>query len=393
MSRKVLFVHDGPLYTNKKSEVFGIHYTEEIKQRYLQLGDSVTFCMREKKIHNSRETKFSRISDKDFEFIPFPNFKSLSTYLANKPKAKKIIETAVQNHDVLVARMPSASGTIAIKTARKYKIPYLVEMVACTYDAYRYYNWKGKLVAPYKLRKIQKVIKDCSYVIYVTKDFLQNRYTTKVKSIHCYNVKLKPISREVLNERLDRIIDGQNRNVTLTLGSIGVIDVKYKGQADVIRALHKLKQQSLIYKYKIVGQGDPSRLQNLIDKLGMSDEIEIVGSLPSEKINDFLQTIDIYIQPSKTEGLPRALIEAMSMACPAAGSKVGGIPELLNSDCLFEAGNINEIADIIKSFTGEKLLKKAKRNYKEAKLYRTETLERRRTEFYETFLKESNFEE
>src|SRR5690625_830432 len=217
MGRKVLFVHDGPLYTNEKSEVFGIHYTEEIKQRYLQLGDSVTFCMREKKISNSQETKFSRISDEDFQFTSFPDFKSIGKYLTEKPKAKRIIRTSVQNHDVLVARMPSASGTIAIKAARKYKVPYLVEMVACTYDAYRYYDWKGKLIAPYKLWEIQKVIKNCPYVIYVTKSFLQKRYPTKGKSIHCSNVKLNTIPKDVKRKRLEGIKINKTRNNPLVL--------------------------------------------------------------------------------------------------------------------------------------------------------------------------------
>jgi len=393
MGRKVLFVHDGPLYTNEKNEVFGIHYTEKIKQRYLQLGDSVTFCMREIKIHSSEQTKFSRISDENFEFVSFPNFKTIKTYLPNKPKAKKIIESLVRNHDVVVARMPSASGTLAIKAAREYNVPYLVEMVACTYDAYRFYNWKGKLIAPYKLRKIQKVIKECPYVVYVTKYFLQERYPTDGKTIHCSNVRLKMLSKQVLSERLDKINAYKNKTTPLVLGSIGVIDVKYKGQADVIRALHKLKSEGLFYHYKIVGQGDPSRLQNLIDKLHMSKEVKIIGSLPSEKINNFIEGIDLYIQPSKTEGLPRAVIEAMSMACPALGSRVGGIPELLSEDCLFTAGNMKDIKKTIKSFTPEKLSIQAKRNFELAQEYQIDILEQRRLTFYKTFLKKSNFEE
>lgn len=388
MSRKVLFVHDGPLHINAKDEVFGIQFTEEVKQRYLQLGDTVTFCTREKKITDAEQSKYSRILDKDFNFVSFPNFKSIGTYVSNKLKSKRIIENQVKKHDVVVVRMPSASGSMAIKAARAYNIPYLVEMVACTYDAYLFYNWKGKLIAPYKLKKVQDIIKDCSHVIYVTKNFLQKRYPTDGLSTNVSNVELQVVGDDILAERITKI---NEKNAPLVLASIGVIDVKYKGQADVIKALYKLKAQNLIYHYKIVGSGNPMRLQNLINKLGMAKEVEIVGSLPFRKINNFLKSVDIYIQPSKTEGLPRALIEAMGMGCPALGSKVGGIPELLNPPCLFEAGNVNEIAVMIKSFNKDKLIKEANANFVNAKQYQKDILEQRRSRFYKQFLEENKF--
>lgn len=388
MSRKVLFVHDGPLYTNEKAEVFGIQYTEEVKQRYLQLGDTVTFCMREKKILDSEGSRFSHISDENFKFVPFPNFKSLTTYLFNKPKAKTIIGKLVKEHDLVVARMPSASGSIAIKEARKNKTPYFVEMVACTYDAYRFFNWKGKLIAPYKLFKIRNIIRDCTHVLYVTKYFLQERYPTKGLSIHCSDVKLNYHSEDVLKRRLNKI---NKHKGSLVLGSIGIVEVKYKGHADVIKALHKLKSENLIFNYKIVGEGDSNRLQQLIDTLGMGSQIEVIGALPSNKINKFLESIDLYIQPSKTEGLPRALIEAMAIGCPAAGSKVGGIPELLNADCLFKPGNVKDIVTSVKSFTADKLMKEAKRNYEIAHEYQANVLEQRRSDFFKRFLQDSKF--
>lgn len=388
MSRKVLFVHDGPLHINAKDEVFGIQFTEEVKQRYLQLGDTVTFCTREKKISDAEQSQYSRILDKDFNFVSFPNFKSIGTYVSNKPKAKRIIENEVKEHDVVVVRMPSASGSMAIKAARAFNIPYLVEMVACTYDAYLFYNWKGKLLAPFKLKKVQNIIKDCSHVIYVTKNFLQKRYPTDGLSTNVSNVELQVIGDDILAERITKI---NEKNAPLVLASIGVIDVKYKGQADVIKALYKLKAQNLIYHYKIVGSGNPMRLQNLINKLGMAKEVEIVGSLPFSKINNFLKSVDIYIQPSKTEGLPRALIEAMGMGCPALGSKVGGIPELLNPQCLFAAGNVNEIAVMIKSFNNDKLIKEANANFVNAKQYQKDILEQRRSRFYKQFLEENKF--
>ena len=52
----------------------------------------------------------------------------------------------------------------------------------------------------------------------------------------------------------------------------------------------------------------------------------------------------VYIQPSRIEGLPRALIEAMSRGCACVGSSVGGIPELLNNQYIHEVNDYNSLA-------------------------------------------------
>ena len=58
--------------------------------------------------------------------------------------------------------------------------------------------------------------------------------------------------------------------------------------------------------------------------------------------------MDIYIQPSLTEGLPRALLEAMGRGCPAIASQVGGISELLEASCLHRPGDAEGLARLLK---------------------------------------------
>lgn len=386
MYKKVLFVHDGPLYQNPKGEYLGIHYNNKIKERYLKLGKNVTFCMRVEKIDETDNTKYSKISPEHFDFIGFRNFKSISEYF-KKFKAQEIIEKAVKDCDVLVARMPSASAILAIKIARKLDKPYLVEMVACTYDAYWNYNWKGKIIANYKLWKTQKVLKDCPYVIYVTSIFLQERYPTNGQSIGCSDVELNELSPIILENRLKNF---SKNNKPLTLATVAALDIPYKGQADVLEALYQLKKKGLVFKYKLVGQGSPAHLKSIIEKYNLINEVEIVGPLPFHSIFDFFKKIDIYIQPSKQEGLPRALVEAMSMGCPAIGTNVGGIPELLSSDCIYEAGNIEALCTKLESFSDQKLKVEAELNFKKANDFQFHVLERRRTDFYDVFLKETN---
>ncbi len=387
MPTKVLFVHDGPLYQNNNGDFFGIHYNDKIKARYLMLGDELTFCMRLRKIEEGSSGKFSPISAENFSFIEFPNFKSIRNYLPNRAKAVKTIEDAVAAADVVVARMPSASGTIAVKAARKFGKPYLVEFVACTFDAYWNYNWKGKMIAHYKLHEQQQLIKDCPYVIYVTKEFLQNRYPTKGKSINCSNVELKDLSEEKLNKRLEKIAGGIPE--TLSIATVAAIDVPYKGQDDVIKAIALLKKSGRNVKYYVIGQGKPDYLKGIAEKYGVTDQVEIVGALPHDQVFEFLEQMDLYIQPSKQEGLPRALIEAMSVGCPALGARTAGIPELLSPDKIFKPGDVKQIAALIAEFGQQQMTAEAQKNFSTAKEYRKDILAERRKDFYNLFLKEA----
>jgi hypothetical protein len=169
MSRKVLFVHDGPLGLYN-TQVYGIHYKNELVDRYSFFGEKVTFLMRSSSLALKDLVKYSKIDRPNFNFIPIPNFKSLKS-LHNKSKAKAIIQKAVESHDILIVRLPSASGVIAFKEANKLDKPVLVEFVACVFDALWNYDWRGKILAKYKFKQYQNLMQDATHTVYVTNAF------------------------------------------------------------------------------------------------------------------------------------------------------------------------------------------------------------------------------
>ena len=154
----------------------------------------------------------------------------------------------------------------------------------------------------------------------------------------------------------------------------------------MIRSIAELKKEGKKFEYHLAGGGDNAYLRALSIKLGVEEQLIFHGMLPHEKVFDFLDGIDIYVQPSKLEGLPRALVEAMSRACPALGTAVGGIPELLDRDCLFRAGNVREITGLLKKLDKRKMEQWACRNFEKSKLYEREYLEQQRDKFIQFFL-------
>lgn len=383
IAKKVLFIHDGPLYTNSERTIFyGIHYNNELIERYSFFGKQVTFLTRRTTLPMGAENNFSVLEHPAFAFIEVPNFKSMTSYF-NKQEATSIIKKAVDTHDIMVLRLPSAIGVIAFEYARSINKPILIEVVSCVYDALWNYDWRGKLLARYKMKLYQNILLKATHAIYVTNEFLQSRYPTTGKSIGCSDVILQDSDTSIYEQRLHKI---RTASKLLTIGTVAALDVKYKGQADVIKVIAKLKKKQVNIRYKLVGQGNPTRLLKLITQLGVGDLVEIIGPLSQNDVFTFIDTLDLYIQPSKQEGLPRAVVEAMSRACPVLGSHIAGIPELISKDALFEAGNLNAIERLLLQINTVLLEKLAQENFTKASEFKKELLNMRRTQFYADFL-------
>lgn len=379
--RKLLFVHDGPIYYDADGQYYEFAY-HGLLERYRYLADDITFLMRVEPV--TEQTKNTPIP-REVHIIGVPNFKDPGKYFKLISRVKRQIETAVKETDLLVLRGGSCSN-IALKLAKKMNKPYIYECVGCSWDSLWNYSLLGKIMAPYMFFADRKRIREAPFVYYVTRNFLQRRYPTKGKSVACSNVVVGDVPDEVLERRLLKI---SNCNTAVyKLGTAAAVDVRYKGQEYVIRAIKELATEGLYFEYYLAGGNrlKSTYLKDLANKLGVSNRVHFVGSLNSLQMSEFYDFIDIYIQPSKQEGLPRALIEAMSRGVPCAGSDIAGIPELLQPECLFKKGNVNSIKNVLKKMIQGHMKRYAKENFKTAKEYQIKILTKRRNAFYDIFL-------
>jgi glycosyltransferase involved in cell wall biosynthesis len=291
--------------------------------------------------------------------------------------------------DCVITRQPGRYSNRVISACKKTGTPYLIEMVGCPWDSLWNHSIWGKLLALSATLQTKRNLKEASFVIYVTKHFLQNRYPTKGLSTYCSNVTLPKQNIEILNKRLKHI-ENLKKNI-IKIGTVAAVDVKYKGQQYIIKALASLKKKDnpTRYEYHLVGGGNQSYLKYIIKKFDMLDNVIFYGSLKHDEVFNFLDNIDLYVQPSLQEGLPRALIEAMSRGLPCFGARTGGIPELLGHKFIFSNGmnRENEIHSIISSFSKDEMLEQASRNFHEAQQYEAEIIDRRRCELFSKFLK------
>ncbi len=383
---KLVFIHDGPLFYDKDGNYYEFAY-HELYERYSYMADKITFLIRTKPV----EGKTFTLVPPQIEVISVPNFKSPKTILVNKPKAEKIVEKCVKENDVFVLRTQSSIAQLAVKYIRKYNKPYIVESVGCSWDSYWNHGLLGKAVAPYMYYKTRSIIGKAKYVYYVTGKFLQRRYPTKGYTVSCSNVVIDEPADTTLVKRLEKLKDFDPHK-KLILGTAAALDTRYKGQEYVIRAIKPLTEMGYDVEYHMAGGYNGTKhdyfLRDLAKELGVTDRVKFVGNLSADKMPEYYDSLDIYVQPSKQEGLPRAVIEAMSRGCPVIGTNIAGIPELISKICLFRKGSDTEVIKAVERVLGTDLEKLAKRNFAKSKEFSREKLIKKREAFYDVFLSE-----
>lgn len=298
-----------------------------------------------------------------------------------------IIEEEVRKADIVVGFVPSSVCDTAQKYAAKFGKTFLSVVIASAWDILWHHSIKGRFMAPFSHFCTKRTIRNSDYVIYVTDKYLQEKYPTNGTGIGISDVVIHDYDTSIPAKRAEAIRRKADLK-KLSLMSIGAIDVKYKAQDDVIRAMAVLSEEGYHTEYFLVGGGSKERLKKTAKEYGMEPYVHFMGSCPHEDIFRLLDRTDIYIQPSHTEGLPRAVIEAMSRAVPVICSNAGGMPELVSEECIYRSGNIQELAASIKRLatTAENLISHSEVNHRNAKAFTSETLQKRRDSFLASIL-------
>lgn len=387
----VLWAHDHTFYFNESGKFFsGGKLPYAVWERYLGVFDQITVACRGKKASSDADMAGKTLSSgPDVDFLVLPSLSNPVNKMTKRGYIEQLLQEAIGKADAVIARVPSEIGAEAIRVARKMGKPYAVEVVACAWDGlWNYGNLQGKLYAPFSLNQTRAIVKDAPYALYVTEKFLQQRYPNiGGKTESCSNVEIPEPGEEVLTRRLERL-QAMSPDAPMTIGLIGSLNGRTKGIDIALRAIAKAKPQLPATKFRVLGDGDPARWQAMADKLGIGSLVSFEGVLPSGgAVFEWLDGIDLYLQPSYQEGLPRATIEAMSRGCPVLGSTAGGIPELIHDSCLHRPGQVGILAEQIKRATFDRkwLIEQAERNFGHSRQFTKKLLDAKRQAFWQSF--------
>ena len=158
--------------------------------------------------------------------------------------------------------------------------------------------------------------------------------------------------KKIVNPNLKKTLDIPKGVVVLT--TIG-FNIRIKGFYILVKSIQSLMDSNRLKNDIIVlvigiseNSEDSNSLRQLIAEAGLNRKIMSLGI--RNDINDILNISDIYLQPSRTEGLSLSIMEALNYSLPVIGTRVGGIPEIVHegeNGYLFEKENVEELADRI----------------------------------------------
>jgi glycosyltransferase involved in cell wall biosynthesis len=372
-------------YAYKYEEKFYLkEFGFQLVNRYLDIFNHVSFLVRSKEVFSESELGIHNIpiTDDRIKIIPLPFFQGPKEYLKVYLKLNKAIRSSVDGHDAAIYRIPSTVAFKSMQIANRKKIPYAVEVVANPLESLKNSGSVLKKLLMLLVHQQQKrACRNAYGVSYVTKSNLQNIYPA-IKEGHFESFYSSVELPNSFFYTPRRYPSDKPFSICHVSNHIKSLD---KGHLTVIQIVKMLSDKGFYVTVKFAGEGNMiPLLKEKAAELDVLDRIEFVGFLKHHKLREFLISSDLMLFPSKSEGLPRVLIEAMATGLPCLSSPVGGISELLTNDFLCHYTDVSCFTDKVIRFINDPEFyeKQSEINFNRAKKYTVQELQPKRAEFY-----------
>lgn len=349
-------------------------------QRFTNVFSSVLVVARVKKTE-SVPGYFQKASGENVAFHCLPDYFGPWRFFINRPEIDRRLSRIPFFGSAVIFRIPAIISPQFKKFLATY--PYAVSLVGDPQDVFA----KGvsrhvlqPLIRYYLVESTRNLCQDSSIISYVTKKALQKRYPQKKRRKNYFFSDI-----DLQDKDFAQIAKNYRRKSRWNLIFVGVFNQLYKGQDTLIRSMNLLEKNCGIFHLTLVGDGQYLEYcKSLARKLKIKN-ITFTGYLPKKKVIDQLRKSDIFILPTKAEGLPRALLEAMSQGLVCISSNVGGIPEILSSDQILNNPVPSSIADRLHSMieNPKKMNLLAKQNMKSAWNFREGRQQEKREVFFQ----------
>jgi glycosyltransferase involved in cell wall biosynthesis len=165
-----------------------------------------------------------------------------------------------------------------------------------------------------------------------------------------------------------------------------------KGNTVLLDALVLLLKRGAALEARIAGPGRELEMLRQGAAERGAGRVEFLGHVEwGPALWELLDAADLFVLPSITEGMPRALIEAMARGLPAIGSNVGGIPELLTPEDVVPAADAAALAARIEEVLRDpqRLAAMSRRNLERARDYDPANMNQRKHAFWRYLIAEA----
>jgi glycosyltransferase involved in cell wall biosynthesis len=351
-------------------------------RRYLDVFDCVRVVARAHPV-TSIGSGWKRVDGERVSFHAVPYYLGPWQYLRRRRNILAAAKAGVTPAEAVILRAPGQVANCVADSLLRARHPYAVEVLGDPSGVFR----SGSVRHPLRwffrwwfTGQMQRQCRHASAAAYMAAH-MEKLYPTAGVAIAVSDVDLPEEAFVSPPGAVRRIAAPGERPFTLiTIASLAQM---YKGIDVLLEALQKCPGVCL----RVVGDGrHRSELEAGARTLGIAERVSFLGQLPAgDGVRRELDGADLFVLPSRTEGLPRALIEAMARGLPCLGSAVGGIPELLAPEDLVPVGDSAALAARIMEVRNDRarLARMALRNVEHARQYHETVLRPRRRAFYE----------
>jgi len=196
--------------------------------------------------------------------------------------------------------------------------------------------------------RLEALCADRADFILTAAQYLVDSYRTELRLQHSRIASLAlPMA---IDEMAQRHVRAERTDDQIVILYVGRLEHR-KGTDLLFAALKDVRARGAAVRCILVGAPEAEFAAQLDDFMASSSSwVTHTGALPQSQVFEHMARADILVLPSRTETLPRVLIEAQALSLPQVATRVGGIPEIVEdgiTGLLVDADDAGGVADII----------------------------------------------
>lgn len=369
--------------------VWSTMFPNAIWQRYLGVFDEIELVARVRDVPSVDE-KFQRVDGAGVRFRGLPYYHGPQQYLAKWRPFRRALLAIVEEGAPVIVRVPSNLAAILVPQLVARRVPYAVEAVADPWDNFSPGCTNHPLRPIFRRLYSSRMRRHCRAAaasLYVTERALQRRYPAGAGRFTCgvSDVDLPGTAFVAAS----RSADSFRTAAPFRLVCVGNFNLLYKAQDVLVRAFAKIAASRPQIELAFAGDGPHlAGVRSLAEQLGLAGRVNFLGLVAGGGgVRGVLDGAHLFVLPSRQEGLPRAMVEAMARGLPCVASDVGGHSELLGSDVLVPPGEVDALAQLLAALTADpgRLAQLSAVNLRRAGDFADRLLQPRREEFLRTY--------
>lgn len=382
---KLLISCDDYIFRHNNNYYFKSLEWSDFYKRYLRVFDELRIANR---VIDEPVLKKGRIlvDDPRIDVYPLPIFHGPLEYAKKYFSVGYAMKNAVKGCDAAILRLPSTVAQRLSKKVIKAGVPFALEIVFDACDgADTSNNLFEKILWRIIDRQMRKTCTKADGVACVTEQYLQRRY---------FSQKPNHFESHYSTLNLDKSFFSTARKYPeKEVLTIAHVDLQIglhsrKGTDIIIQAISKLKKEkSIIVNVKFAGEDWDNSTETILNyaaEYGVEGQVECVGLLSRTELTIFLDEADLFVLPTKAEGLPRVIIEAIAKGLPTITTPASGNPELIDKEYLVPFYDVDTLAGKIERLVSDKeeYERVSQENYLHSLQYEGSLLQERRDKFY-----------